>query len=387
MRVDKSRMRGASAAVILAILLGHGFTGAAGAPAIPPDAAVELNEKQAASIKVAPLGEAAFAIETQAFGSVDFNEDLSVQVFPHYPGRIIEAQIQLGDDVKKGQVLYTIHSPDLVQAEGTLIETAATAELTTKALARAKILLNTEGLAQKDYEQAISDQQTAEGAMKAARDAVMVFGKTPAEIDRIIAQRKVDPALVVASPVNGRVTARNAQPGLFVQPGTAPAPYNIADLSTVWLVANVSESDSPALRVGQQVKASVTAYPGRVFEGKLARIGTSVDPNVHTVVARAELEDPKHELRPGMMATFRIAISSPQQSPALPVNGVVREGDGTMTAWVTTDSRHFQRRIIKVGVQQNGLRQVLDGVKAGERVVTDGAILLSNMAAGNSPSN
>jgi len=387
MRVDKSRMRGASAAVILAILLGHGFTGAAGAPAIPPDAAVELNEKQAASIKVAPLGEAAFAIETQAFGSVDFNEDLSVQVFPHYPGRIIEAQIQLGDDVKKGQVLYTIHSPDLVQAEGTLIETAATAELTTKALARAKILLNTEGLAQKDYEQAISDQQTAEGAMKAARDAVMVFGKTPAEIDRIIAQRKVDPALVVVSPVNGRVTARNAQPGLFVQPGTAPAPYNIADLSTVWLVANVSESDSPALRVGQQVKASVTAYPGRVFEGKLARIGTSVDPNVHTVVARAELEDPKHELRPGMMATFRIAISSPQQSPALPVNGVVREGDGTMTAWVTTDSRHFQRRIIKVGVQQNGLRQVLDGVKAGERVVTDGAILLSNMAAGNSPSN
>jgi len=387
MRVDKSRMRGASAAVILAILLGHGFTGAAGAPAIPPDAAVELNEKQAASIKVAPLGEAAFAIETQAFGSVDFNEDLSVQVFPHYPGRIIEAQIQLGDDVKKGQVLYTIHSPDLVQAEGTLIETAATAELTTKALARAKILLNTEGLAQKDYEQAISDQQTAEGAMKAARDAVMVFGKTPAEIDRIIAQRKVDPALVVVSPVNGRVTARNAQPGLFVQPGTAPAPYNIADLSTVWLVANVSESDSPALRVGQQVKASVTAYPGRVFEGKLARIGTSVDPNVHTVVARAELEDPKHELRPGMMATFRIAISSPQQSPALPVNGVVREGDGTMTAWVTTDSRHFQRRIIKVGVQQNGLRQVLDGLKTGERVVTDGAILLSNMAAGNSPSN
>ena len=88
-----------------------------------------------------------------------------------------------------------------------------------------------------------------------------------------------------------------------------------------------------------------------------------------------------------MMATFRVAISAPQQSPALPVNGVVREGDGTMTAWVTADSHHFQRRIIKVGVQQNGLRQVLDGVKTGERVVTDGAILLSNMAAGNSPSN
>lgn len=348
---------------------------------------LELNEHQAAAIKTEKVGERDFLVEARAVGSVDFNEDLSVPVFPHYAGRIIEAYARLGDDVKKGQTLYTIHSPDLVQAEGTLIETAAARDLTERALARAKVVYQAQGMAQKDYEQAVADQQNAEGAFKAARDVVLVFGKTPAEADQIVAARKVDPALVVPSPISGRVTARNAQPGSFVQPGTAPAPYNVADISTVWLNANVPESDTPVLRVGQKVTISVMAYPGRVFEGKLARLGSSVDSTVHTLTSRAEIEDPKHELRPGMIANFRIETAPPQHSAALPVNAVVREGDGTMTAWVTTDNRHFARRILKAGLQQEGYRQVLDGVKPGETVVSDGAILLSNIADGGAQSN
>jgi cobalt-zinc-cadmium efflux system membrane fusion protein len=254
-------------------------------------------------------------------------------------------------------------------------------------LARAKVLYEAHGIAQKDLEQAIADQQNAEGALKAARDGVLVFGKTLAETDRMVADRKIDPVLVVPSPITGRITARVAQPGLFVQPGVAPAPYNVADLSVMWLVANVAESDSPSLRVGQNIKVSVMAFPGRLFEGKIARIGTSVDPNVHTVIARAEIEDPKHELRPNMIARFRVEIAAPQRSVALPVNGVVREGDGTMTAWVTTDRHRFNRKILKVGLQQGGFRQVVEGLQPGELTVTDGAVLLSNMAAGSPPTN
>jgi len=365
------------------MLAGAALLALAGDAAIAADMdKLDLSERQAAAIKIEKVGERQFAVETRAVGSVDFNEDMSVPVFPHYAGRIIEAYARLGDDVKKGQPLYTIDSPDLVQAEGTLIETAATRDLTTQALARAKIVFDAQGMAQKDYEQAVADQQNAEGAFKAARNVVLVFGKTPAEADRIVASRKIDPVLVVPSPIGGRVTARNAQPGLFVQPGTAPAPYNIADLSTVWLIANVPESDSPALRVGQSVKVSVMAYPGRLFEGKLDRLGTGVDATVHTLTCRAEIEDPKHELRPGMIANFRIETAPPQRSAAVPVNAIVREGDGTMTAWVTADSRHFTRRIVKTGLQQEGYRQIVDGLKPGETVVTDGAILLSNIANG-----
>ena len=109
--------------------------------------------------------------------------------------------------MQKGQPLYTIDSPDLVQAESTLIGAAADFDLTSKELARAKDLYGTNGVSEREMEQATSDQQTAEGALKAARDAVRVFGKSEAEIDQIVATRKIDPALVVRSPVTGQITA------------------------------------------------------------------------------------------------------------------------------------------------------------------------------------
>jgi membrane fusion protein, heavy metal efflux system len=132
--------------------------------------------------------------------------------------------------------------------------------LTTRTLARLKTLFSTRAISQKDLEQAVSDQQTAEGALRAARDAIRIFGKTDAEIDLIVKDRRADPTLVVPSPISGRITARNAAPGLLVQPGNPPAPYVVADLSTMWMLANVAESDVPAFAVGQEVKVSVSAF-------------------------------------------------------------------------------------------------------------------------------
>jgi cobalt-zinc-cadmium efflux system membrane fusion protein len=345
----------------------------------PPSApSVDLSDTQLASLKVESVGEYTFPIEKAAVGSIDFNEEMSLQVFTPYQGRILTLSATLGEEVKKGDTLFTIDSPDLLQAESNLISTAGVAELTSRNLARLKQLYEVHAIAQKDMEQAASDQQAAEGALKAARDAVRIFGKTEAEIARMITERKVDPTLVVPSPISGRITARNAAPGLFVQPGSAPAPYSIADLSTVWMLANVAESDSPAFRVGQDVRVTVMAYPGRVFEGKISTIGATVDPNTHRVLVRSEISDPKHELRPGMFANFIIRTGEPVSAPAIPFDGVVREGDGTMTVWVTTDHHRFFKRTVKVGLQRDGYDQILDGLKPGELVATKGALFLSN---------
>ena len=182
-------------------------------------------------------------------------------------GKSSSTLVELGDEVHKGQPLYSIDSPDLIQAESTLIGAAATYDLTTKELARAKALYATDAsVPQRELEQATSDQQIAEGALKAARDAVRVFGKSEAEIDQIIASRKIDPALVVPSPIAGQITRATRQPGLLVQPGNAPAPYSVADVSIKWMLANVPESDSPLFHVGQPVEVKVMAYPGRVFQ-------------------------------------------------------------------------------------------------------------------------
>ena len=279
----------ATIALVAAVFLsGHGQStntnrvraNSSASNSLQADSAVDLSSSQLSSIKIETVGIYQFPLEKETVGTISFADDLTVDVFPAYQGTILKAFVELGTQVKKDQPLYTIKSPDLIQAESTLIGAAATYELTTKELARAKDLYTTNvGVPQKELEQAISDQQTADGALKAARDAVRVFGKTDAEIDQMIASRKIDPALVVRSPISGRVTAFNAPPGLLVQPGNLPAPYTVANVSVKWMLANVVESDIPLFHLGQPVQVRVMAYPNRVFTGKISKIYAAVDPS------------------------------------------------------------------------------------------------------------
>ncbi len=340
------------------------------------DPTLNLSPSQLNSIKIESVGSYQFPVEKEAVGSISFADDLSVDVYPAYQGTIIRSLVELGAKVQKDQPLYTIKSPDLIQAESNLIGAAATFDLTNKELARVDGL---PGVSQREKEQAISDQQTADGSLKAARDAVLVFGKTPAEVDQMIASRKIDPALVVRSPIAGKVTAFNAPAGLLVQPGNPPAPYSVANVSVKWMLANVPESDNASFQLGQPVTVKVMASPDRTFKGKISKIYETVDPNTHRVTIRSEITDPKDELRPGMLANFVIRVRGPVEATAIPANGVVREPDGTMTAWVTTDRRRFTERIIKTGLRTDGQVQILGGLQRGELVVSDGAVFLSNM--------
>jgi cobalt-zinc-cadmium efflux system membrane fusion protein len=340
------------------------------------NSAVDLSPSQLNSIKIEPVGTYEFPVEREAVGNISLADELSVQVFPAYQGTIMKAFVELGAQVEKDQPLYTIKSPDLIQAESTLIGAAATFELTNKELERVKGL---PGIAQRELEQAASDQQTADGALKAARDAVRVFGKTDAEIEEMIASRRIDPALVVHSPISGQITSYNAPPGLMVQPGNAPAPYTVSNVSVKWMLANVIESDIALLHLGQPVQVKVMAYPNRVFRAQVSKIYAMVDPNTHRGTIRSEIEDPQDELRPGMLANFVIRIDGPTAGIAVPANGVVREPDGAMTAWVTTDRRHFEQRTIKTGLRRDDRVQILGGLRRGELVVTDGAVFLSSI--------
>jgi len=396
---SRRRLAAGGAAVLLATLIGltH-FSAKAGdtraAPAEPKanvpasapgtDPSVELTDAQLKSIKIGAAAEHAFPQERTAVGSIDFNENLAVQVYSPYQGKIIRAYAEVGDQVKKGQTLFTIESPDLIQADSNLIAAAGLLDLTAHVLARAQQLYEVQGIAEKDLQQAISDQQTAEGALKAGRDAVRVFGKSEAEIDAIVAHRTIDPVLVVTSPISGQITARVAQPGLLVQPGNAPAPYIVADVVTVWMLANVSESNVQYVNVGQRVGVSTMAYPNQRYDGKITVVGASVDPNLHTLLVRSEIQNPRRELKPGMLANFVIRIGDPVSAAAVPPESVVREGDGTMTVWVTTDRHHFTQRKVKLGQQGADYDQILDGLKPGELVVTDGAVFLDNMLSPSS---
>jgi cobalt-zinc-cadmium efflux system membrane fusion protein len=339
---------------------------------------IEISEKQLTQVKTQPISEYDFPIEKKAVGSINFNEELLTQVFTPYQGRIIKAFPSVGDEVKKDQVLFTIDSPDLVQAVSTLIASAGVLDLTTKNLDRQKNLFKQSAAAQKDYEQSISDQQTAEANLRAARDAVRIFGKTDAEIDKMVLDRKIDHELVVPSPMSGLVTARVAAPGLLVQPGNQPAPYTIADVATMWMLANIPERDITELRVGQEVRVSVAAQPGKIYKGKISTIGATVDPNTRRVLVRSEIADPHHELRMGMLANFSIEVAAPKRAAAAPEIAVVREGDGTMTMWFTEDGRRFTRRTVKTGLSHGGFIEIVEGAQPGERIAAEGALFVAN---------
>jgi cobalt-zinc-cadmium efflux system membrane fusion protein len=146
----------------------------------------------------------------------------------------------------------------------------------------------------------------------------------------------------------------------------------------MWMLANVIETDAPAYKLGQEVEVRVPAYPETVFKGHVTTLGSMIDPNTHRQLVRSEIDDPAHQLRSGMFASFVIRVGDPIRSAAVPVDGVVREGDGTMTVWVTRDRHRFLRRTVKVGLQEDGWTQILEGLQPEESVVTDGAIFLSN---------
>jgi membrane fusion protein, heavy metal efflux system len=339
---------------------------------------VDLSEKQAASLKIGPVTSRDFAIVKTSVGTIDFNENLLVQVFSQYQGKILKAFYNIGDEVKAGDVLFTIDSPDLLQAESTLLAAAGVLELQKKTLARVTNLLKSGGSAQRDVDQSTSDEQTAEGNFKAAKDAVRIFGKSDAEIEQVVSDRKVDSTLVVSSPIAGRIVARNAAPGFLTQPGNPPAPFTVADLSTMWMLANVIETDAPSFRLGQQVEVTVPAYPNKVFTGRVTALGAMIDPNTHRQLVRSEIDDPEHLLRSGMYASFVIRVGDAAHSLAVPAEGVVREGDGTMTVWSTRDNRHFVKRTVTTGLAQDGWTQILSGLSPDETVVQDGAVFLSN---------
>ncbi len=340
-------------------------------------ATLELSEKQLKAVKVGKAGRSDFISVKTAVGNVDFNQDASAQVSSPYQGRILQVFANLGDRVKKGDPLFTLESPDMMTAEATLIQTSGLLTLTNNNLARLRGAEKLGGAAKKDLDQAVSDQATAEANYKAARLALAVFGKTDAEMDQMEKDRKADSALVIRAPVDGVVSARTAAPGLLVQPGTTP--LTVSDDSTMWLNSYVIESDAPFMRVGEDVVAKIPAAGEEPFIGKVIRVGGGLDPNTHRLLVRAALADPEHKLRANMIATYSITVDKPLNAISIPATGVVREGDGSMTVWVQKDATHYTQRVVKLGVQQDGVDQIVDGLKEGEAVIVDGAIFVDNL--------
>ena len=287
------------------------------APSAAPGAAVvnpftlDLTDSQLAAVKVEPVEVRVFHVEKEAVGSIDFNEDMETQVFTPYQGKIIGLFAAIGDDVKKGQKLFTIDSPDLLAAESNLIAAAGVMDLTTRNLARLRELYkSSRRIAARSR---AGDLRSADRRRRSASGARLgAHLRQVRRRDRSHCRRSLggsDPR--GAEPDQRPDHGAHCGAGAVRAAGNPPPPYVVADIETMWMLANVVEIDSPAFRVGQEVQVRLSAFPDRVFDGKITTIGATVDPNTRRVLVRSEINDPQHELRSGMFGNFVISIGAP----------------------------------------------------------------------------
>jgi membrane fusion protein, heavy metal efflux system len=226
---------------------------------------------------------------------------------------------------------------------------------------------------------AAEDLRSAEATLAAARDKLRVLGRSQAQITRIEATRQVDAVVPVASPIGGTVVQRRVGPGQWLSTGAGDPIFTIADRSTMWLVAAVRERDAPLVRLDQPVDVTVGALPDRRFAARVTSIGAGLDPTTRRLTVRAEVQDPEHLLKPEMFATFHIALGEPKQAIAVPAGAVIHRGSEA-SVWVALDGNRFMLRRIAVGIRSGDMLEVTEGLNAGERVVTGGALFIDRAA-------
>src|SRR5258708_30126826 len=196
-----------------------------------------------------------------------------------------------------------------------------------------------------------------------------MLGKSPAEVAALERNQAISPVATLSAPFAGVADDRQWGPGHHVQAGSATPQFTIADTSSVWLLANVRESDAALVKPGQSAEVHVPAYPQRVFKARLTFVSAVVDPVTHRLPVRAEIGNRDGALKPEMFANFRILTSDASESPAVPQSAVVYEGAGAHV-WVVGADGFLSFRRQRTGRSNDGLLELIDGLQPGENNAT-----------------
>lgn len=366
------------------------------AEAAAPYGTFQPTHDQLAGLTIKPIERHDFPAVTVTEGNIATDDDITTPVYSPFSGRVVKLAAKLGDRVARGQVLMTVEAQEYVQAQNDLI-TAASNDASTRAqLALAETsekrqhaLYDARGAALKDWQQSQSDLATAQGnhrsaeiALAAVRNRLRIFGMSDREIAKLEHAPiglGTSPDANVVAPIAGTVLLRQVGLGQFIQSGAGNPVFSIGDLSTVWLIANVRETDAPLMRVGEPVDVRVMALPGRVFRAKLSYVAPGVDPATHRLVVRADVPNPQGLLKPQMFASFSIVTGEDRAAPAVPQSSIVYEGE-TARVWILRRDGRIALRQIVTGRTDGNLVEVTRGVAAGEKVVTSGAIFIDRAA-------
>ncbi len=289
-------------------------------------------------------------------------------------GRVTRIDAILGQNVKKGQCLALLSSIELGKAQSDYLKARSQVNLQRLTVERAKRLLQSGVIATAQMQERQSVLNEAEVDLRAASDQLQVMGMSEADLKRLDKERSIHSFSPVTSSIDGVVIERNIAIGQVVQP--TDSLYTVANLSHLWLVAEIPEQQAYWAREGDQVQAEVPALPDQEVSGKLIYVADLVNPDTRTVTVRMALENPQQLFKPQMLATLKISKPG-AQTLVVPGQAVVRENDKDYV-FVQTAPNRFELREVRLGRDEGQQRPIVDGLKAGEPIVVKGAFHLNN---------
>lgn len=317
-------------------------------------------------------GEVAESLNLSA--RVELDQARVARIGASVTGRITEINAMLGQAVKKGERLALLNSTELGKAQSDYLKAASQVNLRRITFKRAERLLESGVIAEAEFQERQGVLTEADVDLRAANDQLRVMGMSEADLQRLDKQRSIHSFSPVTASIDGVVIERNVAIGQVVQP--ADALYTVADLSQLWLVAEIPEQQAHWARQGDQALAEVPALPGQEVSGKLIYVADMVDSDTRTVTVRMALSNPQRLFKPQMLATLKISKPG-SQTLIVPSQAVVRENDRDFV-FVQTAAARFELRPVRLGREEAQNRPLLEGLKAGEKIVIGGAFHLNN---------
>jgi cobalt-zinc-cadmium efflux system membrane fusion protein len=355
------------------------------------DDSVRVTADQMHQLDVVKVELRPFRLEKFAVGQIAYNEDVSTAVLAPFAGRVTRLVARLGERVRQGAPLVEIDSSEIVQPQNDLLAAVAATNkararlsLATVNEARNKGLYEDKAGALKEWQQsqaeldaAQNDLRAAATAVDAARNRLRILGLTPQEIADLQDKGQIRRSVPIISPIEGTVVARKVGPGQYVRNDPPDQLYVVSDLSTMWLKAFVPEIDIPFIHIGQEIEVKVTALPGRTFGARITHVGALFEATTRRIEVRSEVDNRDGALKAEMFASFKITTADSVTAMAVPIAAVIREGD-LASVWVQQEPLRFERRVVRIGIEQDGQVQIRDGLAPGELAVARGAIYLDN---------
>jgi cobalt-zinc-cadmium efflux system membrane fusion protein len=304
-------------------------------------------------------------------GVVAYNAFLTTPVISQVGGPVSRILVTPGEQVKKGDPMLYVTSPDYSTLRSAYIKARDAFQLADKFYKRAQDLLAHKAIAEADLEQAESTRAQAEAELQSSEQAIRILGI--ANPDDLVS-KPPSPEVALLAPMAGEVVERLCSPGQLLAAGGTQC-FTLSNMSSVWVLVNVYQNDVRYVRVGEEVTINNEAYPGEV-RGRIQYIAPSLDPTTRTLQARIEASNPGERLKKDMYVTAAVRAGAIANALMVPDAAVLRDTENMPYVYLQTANNQFARRMVTLGESQAGKTQITSGLQAGDKIVGDGSLFL-----------